>query len=356
MKRLLSLLMVAVISLSPTLTYAAENRFTDVKRGDWFYEGVIDAVDKQLFYGISETEFAPQLAMSRGMFLTVLGKLAGVDTNDYKNIGAFTDVPDGAYYTAYVNWAVEKGICVGIGYNLFAPHRAVTREEAMLMLYHYTDAYEIELNLIDKREFIFTDIRNLSSISREAITRLAAAMVIDGRTATTFDARAHLTRAEAAQIMLKVYYIYNDLRESLTAETLLTGSDGLFTIDLPAQWRKRVIVESVDNHLGTDDGSYSLTVSADMTSTPPELFRIDVVAQGGVRAGQYYQNGRLRENYKQLDRIEVDGGIYLVLLHIDDLALKSYKGDQLITFRRIWLSRDLALETLKYTASVTLLE
>ena len=40
--------------------------------------------------------------MTRGMFVTALGRLAGIDQADYKT-GKFTDVKADAYYAPYVN-------------------------------------------------------------------------------------------------------------------------------------------------------------------------------------------------------------------------------------------------------------
>lgn len=354
MKKFISTVLTILMLLSTIPASAAQaDRFKDVRRSDWFYEGIMDAVENDIFSGVSENEFAPNIAMSRGMFVTALGKLEGINAKDYKNMGAFKDVPEDAYYTAYVNWAVEKGICVGIGYNLFAPNRPVTREEAMLMIYHYSDAYNIELEQIDKRQFIFTDLRTLSSISREAINAMAGALVVDGRTAYTFDPKARLTRAEAAHIMVKVHYIFNDISQRVTANTELTGNTGIFTIDLPPQWHGRVSLDYSDNHLGSDDGNYYLSVFANISNTSTELLRIDVVEENGTKYSQFYKDGKLLSEFEELNVIEIDGKSYTVFLSINDRALRILKGDNLVTFRRLWLVCDFAVDTLEYTDLVT---
>ena len=45
--------------------------------------------------------------MTRGMFVTALGRLAGVNPDSYKT-RSFTDVKADAYYAAYVEWAAQK--------------------------------------------------------------------------------------------------------------------------------------------------------------------------------------------------------------------------------------------------------
>ena len=48
---------------------------------------------------------------------------------------SFDDVSANAYYTAAVNWAVEKGITVGTGDNQFSPAKTCTEVEILTMLY-----------------------------------------------------------------------------------------------------------------------------------------------------------------------------------------------------------------------------
>ena len=357
MRKAVSLLLAIIITLGLVpMRGGAADRFTDVREKDWFYVGVMEAVKLELFAGTSETAFSPNGTMTRGMFVTVLGKLEGINTADYKNIGAFLDLPETAYYTPYVNWAVERDVCVGVGYNLFAPNRTITREEAMLMFYHYVGSYQKDIKQIDTREVVFTDIRNLSDISRKAITTMYSALVIDGRTGTTFDPKAKLTRAEAAQIFLKAYYIFRGMAKTLVAETELTGPEGVFSLTIPPQWQTRTFVQSGDNHLGRDDGSYHAAVYASLTDNPAELFRIDVIAESGTRRNQFYSGRKLLKNYELVNRILIDDTVYEVILHKDDSPLSLYKDETLILYRRIWLSLDDVTASIRYPDFVEILE
>ena len=66
--------------------------FTDVNAGDWFYNNVQYVYENGLMNGVSETEFAPNENVTRGMFVTILYRMGGEP-----NTGAstFTDVPSG---------------------------------------------------------------------------------------------------------------------------------------------------------------------------------------------------------------------------------------------------------------------
>lgn len=63
------------------------------------------------------------------MFVTALGRLAGIDPDSYKT-GKSTDVKADAYYAPYVNWAAEKGIVNGA---------AATRAEVATVLRRFAE-------------------------------------------------------------------------------------------------------------------------------------------------------------------------------------------------------------------------
>lgn len=86
--------------------------FTDVSEGDWYYDAVAYVWQEGLFQGMDETTFAPNLAMTRAMFVTVLGRMAGVE-EDRTATSKFTDVKAGSYYAGYVAWAAEQDIVRG---------------------------------------------------------------------------------------------------------------------------------------------------------------------------------------------------------------------------------------------------
>ena len=71
MKRLLricSLLLCALVLLQAApLAAAAGKTFTDVKPGDWFYDSVMEAAERGLMNGMTETEFLPEETTSRAM-------------------------------------------------------------------------------------------------------------------------------------------------------------------------------------------------------------------------------------------------------------------------------------------------
>ena len=77
--------------------------FTDI-HNHWAADNILFAASRGLLSGTSDTTFSPNTGMTRGMFVTALGRLAGINPDSYKT-GKFTDVKADAYYAPYVNWA-----------------------------------------------------------------------------------------------------------------------------------------------------------------------------------------------------------------------------------------------------------
>ncbi|MFR0733437.1 MAG: S-layer homology domain-containing protein [Oscillospiraceae bacterium] len=110
------------------LTYAAQGAetygarssslpFRDVSSSSWFYDEVVYVYEAGLMDGISSTEFAPNASLTRAEVVTVLYRLDGSPAVDGGS--AFTDVPDGAFYSKPVAWASQNGIVEGVGNHEF---------------------------------------------------------------------------------------------------------------------------------------------------------------------------------------------------------------------------------------------
>ncbi len=177
--------------------------FKDIKKGDWFYKsGAIDFVyNAGLFKGITETSFEPQTNMTRGMFVTVLGRLAGVDVK--KTESKFTDVPKSQYYSGYVKWASDNGIVNGTSATTFAPDANVTREQICKMMVEYCNYAGITLRQINK-PITFKDAGKISAWAKEYVATCQTAGLVNGSqdgNGYVFNPQGNATRAEVATII-----------------------------------------------------------------------------------------------------------------------------------------------------------
>ena len=112
------------------------NPFIDVAESDAYFDAVMYVYENGLFKGVSETEFAPDTTMTRAMFVTVLGRMAGVNPLLYQK-SSFTDVEMGQWYSPYVEWAAKSGIVLGYGDGTFGLNDEITVEQAAVILTRY---------------------------------------------------------------------------------------------------------------------------------------------------------------------------------------------------------------------------
>ncbi len=164
----------------------------------WYYAAVSYAVNNGLFAG-SNGKFDPDGDMTRGMFVSVLARMAGVDINN--NVKTkFSDVKKGAWYTGAVKWASENGIVSGSG-GKFMPNDPITREQICAILVTYSKYMKITLTPTTKA-VTFKDAKKISKWAKSAVAACQRAGLIAGSNGS-FDPQGKATRAAVAQILMQ---------------------------------------------------------------------------------------------------------------------------------------------------------
>lgn len=241
---------------SLTVTVGKFNPFTDVPENEWYYKAVEYAYSQKLFSGTSETLFSPDTVMTRGMFITVLARTAGIrgaageyavvtgngvnirsgpgtdnkiltsanknafveilgytdgwykvrfgDTQGYmfgeyirEYDGRFADLDTTQYYSAPIQWAALNGILPESGE--VRADEEIKREDMALYLYNYTKALGYTLKIAAEK-IPFSDDSEISAEKCEAVYALQQAKVINGMGANLYSPHSSATRAQVAQI------------------------------------------------------------------------------------------------------------------------------------------------------------
>ena len=181
--------------------------FTDIEN-HWAKDNILFVVSRGLLNGTSETTFSPNTGMTRGMFVTALGRLAGVDPADYQS-GKFTDVKADAYYAPYVNWAAKTGIVSGTTDTTFAPDTNINREQMAVIMKNY--AVKLGYTVPKALEAVtFADNASISSWAKEAVKSMQQAGILAGKNENKFDPKGTATRAEVATVLRRFVEIVID--------------------------------------------------------------------------------------------------------------------------------------------------
>jgi len=85
------------------------DKFEDVSEDDRFSGAVNGFVRAGLLYGVSDDHFAPDLEMTSEMFVTVPGRLHGINIAEYCECN-FEDVDMNTWHGPYVAWSADAGI------------------------------------------------------------------------------------------------------------------------------------------------------------------------------------------------------------------------------------------------------
>lgn len=181
--------------------------FTDIAN-HWAKEDVEFVVNRGLFGGTSTATFSPDIKMTRGMFVTVLGRMANADVSDYLD-SSFSDVESDVYYMGYIEWASKNNIVNGVGNNNFASEQSVTREQMAAIICKYAKMIGYTLPRLHAKN-IFADNTKISDYAKDAIMQLQMAGIIDGKSGNIFDPQASATRAEVSAILRRFIELYNE--------------------------------------------------------------------------------------------------------------------------------------------------
>jgi hypothetical protein len=158
--------------------------FNDIAKGEWYYKAARYAYSNGLINGTTDTTFAPQTVLTRGMLITILARDAGIDTD-----GGDT------WYSKAREWGMSIDLTDGTNMN-----GNVTREQFATLLFRYAKLQG--KNTSEASDYsAYTDAESVSDWAQEAMAWAVANGLITGRTATTLTPKGTATRAEAATLL-----------------------------------------------------------------------------------------------------------------------------------------------------------
>ena len=158
--------------------------FTDVPAGSWYEEAVNYVHEKGLMNGTSKNGFSPNASTTRGMIVTILARVEGVNTS-----GAL-------WYAAGQKWAMDNGISDGTNMP-----GVITREQLATILYRYAKqkGYDVSKSAALTG---FSDADKVSGYAAEAMQWAVAEGLLQGSNGK-LDPQGSATRAQVATILMR---------------------------------------------------------------------------------------------------------------------------------------------------------
>ena len=158
--------------------------FTYVSANNWFYDGVKYAYENGLMNGTSSNAFSPNANTTRGMIVTILARVEGVNTNGTP------------WYAAGQKWAMDNGISDGTNMP-----GVITREQLATILYRYAKqkGYKVSKSAALTA---FSDADKVSGYAAEAMQWAVAEGLLQGSNGK-LNPQGSATRAQVATILMR---------------------------------------------------------------------------------------------------------------------------------------------------------
>ena len=174
-------------------------RFNDVAIAGW-YSGAVNFISARgITTGTGNGNYSPDAKLTRGQFIVMLMRAYGIeaDTNSMDN---FADAGN-TYFTDYLATAKRLGISEGVGENLFAPDKVITRQEMFTLLYNVLQSSGVLPDgATGKTLSDFSDSSEISTWATEGMTLMVKTGVINGSDGKLYPVET-TTRAEMAQVL-----------------------------------------------------------------------------------------------------------------------------------------------------------
>lgn len=181
-----------------------QNPFTDVNnKTDWF-AGAVEAVYQGgVMNGMTETTFEPATAVSRAMVAAILYRLADSPAVSDDMSCPFTDVQKGDWYYDAIVWAYNKDILKGMSETLAAPNADATREQVAVLFYRFAGNPEEEPTGAELEAIlsVYPDADQIAPWAKIGVAFCTDFDLMQGDD-DGFRPQNNMTRAELAQVIV----------------------------------------------------------------------------------------------------------------------------------------------------------
>lgn len=182
-----------------TVVYAGWNPFTDVGNGDWFYEDVLYVYNQGLMEGTGADTFSPDAAVTRGQAVTILWRMAGSPVVNFAM--DFSDVTEDTWCAEAIRWAASEGIAKGFADGSFGQDVYVSREQLAAFLYREVQRQGGGFTGMWYFPLNYPDIEELGAFADEAMHWCVMTGVLQGTADGRLAPKATVDRAQLSAIL-----------------------------------------------------------------------------------------------------------------------------------------------------------
>ncbi len=180
--------------------------FLDVGSSHWAAAYIFSLAEQKIVNGVGGHMFSPAGTVTRGTFVTILGRIAGVDITQY-TVSNFKDTDINKWYGPYVAWAAGAGIVRGDNGN-FNPEAVLSREQMAVIIVNFVGYMGVSIQA-GAEDQPYTDSDRISSWAAEAVVKAKALGLMTGKDNNAFDPQGTATRAEICAVAVRIMKLLN---------------------------------------------------------------------------------------------------------------------------------------------------
>ena len=313
-KKILSIFMCLCMFASLlSMTALAATQFTDVNDGDYFAAPVEWAVAQGITNGTSATTFSPDDTCTKAQILTFLWRAAGSPEIEHP-YSPFADVNESHYYFMACVWAYKKGM-LNVMSDYFEADAPCTRASKVKYLWKYAGRP-------DAASVPFSDVSGSSDMAK-AVYWAVGYGVTNGTSNTTFSPDNTCTRGQIVTFLHRYFVQPLDTSDISIAGPHMDDSF-VFVVETP-ELPEADAPSSGDSSASADAADPESIPESELDPLPPK----DVTKQpdwyGSLTDRTKMSNARLMAEYWNLEDLIKSDDSYRtepVLIRESDLELE----------------------------------
>ncbi|MCX7714732.1 MAG: S-layer homology domain-containing protein [Clostridia bacterium] len=182
-------------------TKTVSSYFSDLTESySWAIAQIDYLYENNIIKGTADGIFSPDATIKRGDFILMLSRKFNFAETTEAN---FSDVPADSYYYSAIASAKAAGVAKASSGDLFEPERAITRQEAVEMIYLAMVANGMPTDMSSTDLSAFSDADQISSDAATAVATLNKMKIVQGSNGM-FSPNDNMTRAQMAVVFYNV--------------------------------------------------------------------------------------------------------------------------------------------------------
>ena len=192
--------------------------FTDIPSDYWAAKSINTMSEQNYIHGYSDHTFRPEKTISREEVASLFEKVIGT-TDAVMLSSSFTDITSDRWSAKSIEAVARLNIISGYGDQTYRPDEPMSRQEFAVVADNYIHhlGYKTEDPTVLDENY-FSDQKFIAPWAQQAVRELAHLGFIDYNPNTSFNGEKYITRAEAIDILYRLF----NTKEAVSLRTTIS--------------------------------------------------------------------------------------------------------------------------------------